>query len=111
MAERTVEELINRAAALLGKFVPGEALGAVEHDTINRCIDDVLAEVSKIINIDRDEIPSIYFETVSRLTAIYAAADFSNAPLDLGAVDQHEMRLRYLVANAPTYEVLKTHYF
>lgn len=107
----TAEELINRTAALLGKFVPGEALGAVEHDTISRCIDDVLAETTKIVIIDRDEIPNIFFETVARLVAIYAAADFSNAPLDLGAVDQHEMRLRYLVSQTPTYEILKTNYF
>ena len=45
----TSDELINRAAAILGKFVPGEALGAVEHDTISRCIDDVLAEIAKIV--------------------------------------------------------------
>ena len=107
----TSEELINRTAALLGKHVPGEALGAVEHDTIDRCIDDVLAEVAKIVVIDRDSIPNIYFETISRLVAIYAAADFSNAPLDLGAVDQHEMRLRYLIAQTPTYEVLAISYF
>jgi hypothetical protein len=107
----TAEELVNRAAAILGKYVPGEALGAIEHDTIDRCIDDVLAEVSKIVVIDRDQIPNIYFETISRLVAIYAAADFSNAPLDLGAVDQHELRLRYLISQTPTYEVLAVSYF
>jgi hypothetical protein len=105
------EEAINRTAALLGKFVPGEALGAVEHDTIDRCIDDVLAETGKIVVIDREQIPNIYFETICRIIAIYAAADFSNQPLDLGAVLNHEQRLRYLVAQSPTYEVLATNYF
>jgi hypothetical protein len=107
----TSEELINRTAALLGKFVPGEALGAVEHDTIDRCIDSVLAEIGKIVFIDREQIPNIYFETAARLCAIYAAADFSNVPLDLGAVAQHERRLYYLVSQTPTYEVLRTEYF
>ena len=107
----TSEELINRAAALLGKFVPGEALGAVENDTIDRCIDDVLAEIGKIVIIDREHVPNIYFETAARLCAVYAAADFSNQPLDLGAVKQHESRLHYLVSQSPTYEVLRTEYF
>ena len=105
------EELINRTASLLGRFVPGEALGAIEHDTIDRCIDDVLAELSKIVVIDKDNIPNIYFETAARLCAVYAAADFSNQPLDLQAVKQHEIRLNYLVSQMPTYEVLRTEYF
>jgi hypothetical protein len=105
------EELINRTAALLGRFVPGEALGSVEHDTISRCLDDVLAEIAKIVVVDREQIPNAYFETVGRLCAIYAAADFSNSPLDLGAVDQHEMRLRYLIAQTPTYETLAVNFF
>lgn len=106
------EELINKAAAILGKYVPGEALGATEHDTIDRCIDDVLAELSKVVVIpDRDDIPNLYFETVARILAIYAAAEFSNQPLDIGAIMQHEQRLRYLIANTPTYEILKSNYF
>ena len=105
------EELINRTAALLGKFVPGEALGAIEHYTIDRCINSVLAEVAKIIYIDREQIPNIFFESVARICAIYAAADFSNVPLDLPAVHQHEQRLHYLVSQTPTYEVLQTDYF
>lgn len=107
----TSEELINRTAALLGKFVPGEALGAVEHDTISRCIDDVLAEVARIVVIDKEAVPNIYFETVARLCSIYAAADFSNGALDQPAIESHEMRLRYLVSVSPTYEVLATNYF
>ena len=107
----TSEEAINRTAALLGKYVPGEALGSIEHDTISRCVDDVLAETNKIVIIDREQIPNIFFETICRMMAIYAAADFSNQPLDLGAVNGHEMRLRYLVAQAPTYEILASDYF
>jgi hypothetical protein len=108
----TSEELINKAAAILGRYVPGEALGAVEHDTIDSCIDDVLAELSKIVSIpDRDDIANLYFETVARILAIYAAAEFSNQPLDLAHVEQHEQRLRYLIAQTPTYETLRVHYF
>jgi len=106
------EELINKAAAILGKFVPGEALGAVEHDTIDRCIDDVLVELSKIVAItDRNDIPNLYFETVARMVAIYASAEFSNQPLDLQAVTQHERRLQYLISQTPTYETLQGNYF
>lgn len=108
----TSEELINKAAAILGKLVPGEALGATEHDTIDRFINDVLAELSKVVAIpDRDDIPNLYFETVARILAIYAAAEFSNQPLDLLAIEQHEQRLRYLIANTPTYEILQTNFF
>src|SRR5258705_1632230 len=108
----TSEQLINKAAAILGKYVPGEALGSIEHDTIDGCIDDVLTEIAKIVVIgDRDDIPNLYFETVARILSIYAAAEFSNAPLDLNAVMQHEQRLRYLIANSPTYEILKSNYF
>lgn len=108
----TSEELINKAAAILGKYVPGEALGDVEHTVIDRCIDDVLAEISPIIVIgNRDQIPNIAFETVARLVALYAASEFSNAPLPLADVQQHEMRLRYLISQTPTYEILATNSF
>jgi hypothetical protein len=108
----TSEELINKAAAILGKYVPGEALGSVEHDTIDRCIDDVLEEISKIVVVaDRDEIPNALFETIARLVAIYAAGEFSNQPPPLADIEQHEQRLRYLVAQTPTYEILRSNYF
>lgn len=108
----TSEELINKAAAILGKYVPGEALGSVEHDTLDRCIDDVLEEISKIVMVpDRDAIPNILFETIARLVAVYAAADFSNQPASLAEIEQHEQRLRYLIAQTPTYETLRSHYF
>jgi hypothetical protein len=105
------EEAINRTAALLGKYVPGEALGDVEHETISRCIDNVLAELQKIVVVDRELIPSIYFETVCRLVAIYAASDFSGMPLSTDAVRDLEQRLRYLIAQSPTYEILAVNYF
>ena|SRR5882672_6394583 len=107
----TSDELTNRVAALLGKYVPGEALAPVEHDTIERCLDNVLAEVAKIVVIDKEQIPNPYFETVARLVSIYAAADFSNAPLSTDTVRDFEQRLRYLVAQSPTYEILETFYF
>lgn len=107
----TEEEAINRSASLLGKFVPGEALGAVEHDTIARVIPDVLAEIGKIVVIDKADIPNLYFETVCRLIAIYAASDFSNTPRDEQGIFDHERRLRYLVAQSPTYEILATNHF
>lgn len=108
----TAEELINKAAAILGKYVPGEALGDVEHTVIDKCIDDVLAEISKIVDIgDRDEIPNLLFETIARLVAIHASAEFSNQPVDLAQVNNHEARLRYLISQTPTYEVLGVNFF
>jgi hypothetical protein len=108
----TSAELVNKAAAILGKYVPGEALGAVEYETIDGCIDDVLTEIGKIVAVpDRDDIPNLVFETIARILAIYAAAEFSNVPPDLAAIEQHEQRLRYLIAQSPTYEVLATNYF
>jgi hypothetical protein len=113
MAEtRTAEEAINKAAAILGKYVPGEALGDVEHQTISDALDDTLKETAKIVAIgDRDQIPGVLFETIARLTAIHAASEFSNQPLDLNAIFNHEQRLRYLVAQTPTYETLGVYYF
>lgn len=108
----TAEQLINKAAAILGKYVPGEALGPIEHETIDRCIDDVLTEIARIVMVpDRDEIPNLLFETIARLVAIYAASEFSNVPLDLVSIDQHEQRLRVLIAQTPTYEILPVNYF
>jgi hypothetical protein len=108
----TSAELINKAAAILGRYVPGEALGAVEYETIDGCIDDVLTEIGKIVAVpDRDDIPNLVFETIARILAIYAAAEFSNQPLDLAAIEQHERRLRYLIAQSPTYEILSSNYF
>ncbi|RZN21931.1 hypothetical protein [Bradyrhizobium sp. Leo121] len=107
MTSRTAEQLINEVAALLGKYVPGEALGAVEHDTIDSCIDQVLEEVSGVVYVgDRDDIPLKYFETLARLIAVHAASKFSNAPLDLTAVNAHEDRLRYLSAPSRTRRTL-----
>lgn len=112
MAERTTQDLINEVAAILGKYVPGETLGSVESDTIDGCIDQVLEEIDTIVVIsDRDAIPVKYFETVARLIAVHAASKFSNAPLDLVAVEQHEQRLRRLAANQPTYEVARGEYY
>ena len=108
----SAEDVINKAAAILGKYVPGEALGDVEHETIDKAYSSVLAEISKIVALgDRDEIPDLLFETVARMVAIFAASLFSNAPLDLMAVQQHEQRIRYLIAQTPSYEILGVNYF
>ena len=108
----TSAQLVNKAAAILGKFVPGEALGSVEYDTIDGCIDDVLTELGRIVSIpDRDDIPNLYFETVARILSIYAAAEFSNQPLDMAAIETHEHRLRQLIAQTPTYEIQRAYYF
>ncbi|QIO34323.1 hypothetical protein [Bradyrhizobium sp. 1(2017)] len=108
----TAEEAVNKAAAILGKYVPGEALGDVEHTVLDKSIDSVIAQIEKIVVIaDRNAIPDLVFDTFARLVAIFAAAEFSNQPLDLLTVQQHEQRLRYLIAQMPTYEVLASNYF
>ena len=108
----TAEQAINKAASDLGKYVPGEALGQVEHDIISDRLDNVLEEISKIIAItDRDEIPAVAFESVAVLTALFAGSEFSSTPIDWQAVATVESRLRYLIAQSPTYEILRTVYF
>ncbi|MGJ5022336.1 hypothetical protein [Bradyrhizobium oligotrophicum] len=109
---RTADNLVYEVAGLLGIVEAGETLGSVEYDTINSAIDPVLEEVSAIVNIgDRDDIPTRYFQTLARLVTVHAAAKFSNTPLDLAAVAQHETRLRYLAAAGPSYQPLKVDYF
>jgi hypothetical protein len=109
---KTADNLVYEVAGILGKAVAGEALGDVEYQTIDSNIDPVLAEIDDIIAItDRDEIPDRYFQTVSRLVAVHSAAKFSNAPVDLGLVQQHEDRLRYLSAQTATHETLKSEYY
>jgi hypothetical protein len=108
----TSADLVNKAAAILGKYVPGETLGTVEYATIDGCIDDVIEEIARIVAIsDRDDIPNLLFETLARLVAIYAAAEFSNTPADLNIIRQHEQRLRELISQTPTYEILLLNYF
>ena len=112
MLTYTSEQIINKAAADLGRYVPGEALGSVEHDTLSIALDQVLAEISKIIAInDRDEVPAVAFECVAVLTAMFASSAFSNVPYNKEAVEQVERRLRYLIAQMPTYEPLVAFYF
>lgn len=109
---RTADNLVYEAAGILGKAVVGEALDSIAYDTINNAIDPVLAEISDIIVFsDRDELPTRYFQTLARLVAVHAASKFSNAPLDLGAVLQHEQRLRELAAQAPSYQPLRADYY
>jgi hypothetical protein len=109
----TSEQVINKAAGDLGKWVPGEALGSVENDTISNALDAVLAEIGKIIAItDRDEIPAFCYEVIASMTAAFAASSFSNVPLDYAStMAPLEARLRYLVAQSPTYEPLAAYYF
>jgi len=109
----TAEQVINKAAGDLGKYVPGEALGSVEHDTISDAYDNVIAEISKIIAItDRDECPAVAYEVVASMTAAFAASSFSNTAIDYTAIiEPLERRLRYLIAQSPTYEPLQAYYF
>jgi hypothetical protein len=110
----TAEQVINKAASDLGKYIPGEALAPVEHQVLSDRLDNVLDEISKIIVCDRDAIPAVAFESVSVLVAIFASSEFSNVPVDFspgGAVDRAEQRLRYLVSQTPTYEILQTNSF
>ena len=109
---KTADNLVYEVAAILGKVVAGEALGQPEYDTIDGNIDPVLAEIEGIVYIgDRDDIDDKYFQTIARLVAIHSAAKFSNAPVDLAAVRQHENRLRELAASQPTYQTQKGEYF
>lgn len=109
---KTADNLVYEVAALLGKAVAGESLGQPEYKTIDGNIDPVLAEIQDIVYVgDRNEIEDKFFQTIARLVAVHSAAKFSNVPVDLATVAQHEQRLRYLAAQSPTYQVLKAEYF
>lgn len=109
---KTADNLIYEVAGILGISVAGEALGSVEYTTIDGNIDPVLAEIESIVYVgNRDDIPDRFFQTIARLVAVHSAAKFSNAPVDLSLVQQHEARLHYLAARAVTHEPLKTEYF
>ena len=108
----TEQQVINKAAGDLGRLVPGEALGAVEETILTTAFNNVLSEISKIISInDPNLVPAVAFECVAVLTALFAASDFSNAPIDYNAIENVEQRLRYLLAQTPTYEPLASYYF
>ena len=109
---KTADDLVYEVAAILGKAVAGEALGQPEYDTIDGNIDRVLAEIEGIVYVGaRDEIEDKYFQTIARLVAIHSAAKFSNAPVDLAQVRQHENRLRELAAIQPSYQPVKAVYY
>jgi hypothetical protein len=109
---KTADNLVYEVAGILGISVAGEALGSVEYTTIDDNIDPVLAEVEGIVYIgNRDDIEDRYFQTIARLVAVHSAAKFSNAPVDLVLVRQHESRLRSLAAGPVTTETLKAVYF
>lgn len=109
---KTADNLIYKAASILGKAVAGETIGAVEYQTIDSCIDDVLDEISSIVYIgDRNDISEKYFQTIARLLAIHAAAEFAGVPVDLEQVTQHENRLRYLATQKRPYQPVKMDFF
>jgi hypothetical protein len=109
---KTADNLVYEVAGILGISVAGEALGNIEYETIDGNIDPVLAELEGIVYIgNRDDIEDRYFQTIARLVAVHSAAKFSNAPVDLAVVRQHESRLRSLAAGTVTTETLKTVYY
>ena len=109
---KTAEDLVYEVAGILGKIIAGESLGAVEYQTIDGKIDGVLGRIRSIVYIgDRDAIPIEYFDNIALMVSQFAGAKFSNSPPDLAAVKGLEQDLRYLVADSPTYEVLKSEYF
>jgi hypothetical protein len=109
---KTADNLVYEVAGILGISVAGEALGSVEYTTIDDNIDPVLAEIENIVYVgDRDDIDDRYFQTIARLVAVHSAAKFSNTPVDLALVRQHESRLRSLAAGAVTTEPLKAVYY
>lgn len=109
---KTSDQLVYEVAGLLGIAVSGEALGAVEYETISNNIDPVLSEVERIVHVgDRESIPDLFFQTIARLVAVHSAAKLSNAPVDLDQVAQHEARLRYLATGVRVYTPVRTQFF
>ena len=73
----TSEQIINKAAGDLGKYVPGEALGSVEFNTISNALDNVIEEIAKIIVLGsrRSAIGGVRI-SISILTAMFAGSAF-----------------------------------
>src|SRR5215472_6672558 len=100
----TAQQVIDRAASDLGRWVPGEALGAVEQDVLANAYSSTMAEISKIVVFPDEEVPALIYDVICNITAMYASSAFANAPLDYRQIEQAEQRLRYLLAQTPTYE-------
>ena len=95
---RSADDLIYEAAGILGKAVPGEALGQVEYDIISNAVDSALATVSRIAALYRDDIPDELFKAVADIVAVFAASRFSQSEPDVATVERLEDRLKMLVA-------------
>jgi hypothetical protein len=109
---KTADDLVYEVASILGRAVAGEALGQPEYDTIDGKIDGVLGRIAKIVYIgDRDEIPEDLFDNIALIVAAFAGPKFSNEKPDMAYIKSLEADLRYLVADAPTYQVQRGEYY
>lgn len=109
---KTADDLVYEVASILNIAEAGEALGDVEYSTIDGKIDPVLAECQRIVYIgDRNDIPDEYFQTIARLVAVHSQAKFSNTPVDLEKVLEHETRLRMLGTKPRPYQPVRTSFF
>lgn len=104
---RSADDLIYEAAGILGKAVPGEALGQIEYDTISAQVDNTIATVSRIVVLDRDDIPDELFKAVANIVAVFSAARFSQTEPDVATVERLEDRLKLLVAPPRTRRTLR----
>lgn len=78
---KTRADLVNRIAKYLGKVVPGEALGAVEYQTIDDELDQLTANLVQrgilTASFDLDEIEDEYFKPTARVFTCDLCTDFS----------------------------------
>ena len=98
----TVKEVLGRAPDDAWVTLRGRITQKVGHEKY------LFTDGTDQITVDIDDK---YFQTIARLVAIHSAAKFSNAPVDLATVRQHENRLRELAASQPTYQTQKAVYY
>jgi hypothetical protein len=104
---RSADDLIYEVAGILGRAVPGEALGQIEYDVISGQVDNTIATVARIVSLYRDSIPEELFKAVADIVAAFSAARFSQSEADPIAISRLEDRLRVLVAPPRTRRTLR----
>jgi hypothetical protein len=122
---KTTTDLVNRAAAEMGRLYSGEALSAEDFDTIEELVEPLIDQLNaeKITYVDDlDAILPAVFLPLARLLAIEAAPSFGNGAManllsnnragDMDALRRREHdTLRRIVAPPATSETMKANYY
>lgn len=110
---RTRESLVYRVAKFLGVAVVGEALGAVEFNSIDDEVPSIVANLNSrgVTYIpDVEEIEDELFDPLARIIAAKVCTDFGMTLANLPGFEaepmRSEMELRAIGRPAPTTDVI-----